>query len=321
MKLQQLRYIAAVARRGLNVSEAAEVLHTSQPGVSKQIRMLEEELEVEIFLRNGKRLVEITEPGKLILAMTENVLRGMENIKHVAAEFASRTSGSLTIATTHTQARYALPPVIKTFTERYPAVRLSLHQGNPTQIAEQVVSGRADLAIATEAIELFEDLVMMPCYQWNRCVITLPDHPLLAQKPLTLEAIAGYPIITYDFAFAGRSLINKAFAERGLKPNVVLTAIDSDVIKTYVGLGLGIGLLAKMAFDPKQDTHLRVIDASHLFEPSTTNIGIRRGVYLRSYTYEFIELFAPHLDRKTVEAAMTAKSMAWDKKIAELDAT
>jgi LysR family transcriptional regulator, cys regulon transcriptional activator len=312
MKLQQLRYIATVARQGLNVSEAAEILHTSQPGVSKQIRMLEEELEVEIFLRNGKRLVEITEPGKLILAMTENVLRGMENIKQVAAEYASRTRGSLTIATTHTQARYALPSVIKIFTQRYPEVRLSLHQGNPTQIAEQVVSGRADLAIATEAIELFEDLVMMPCYQWNRCVITLPDHPLLEQKPLTLEAIAQYPIITYDFAFAGRSLINKAFAERGLKPNVVLTAIDSDIIKTYVGLGLGIGLLAKMAFDPKQDNHLRVIDASHLFETSTTNIGIRRGVYLRSYTYEFIELFAPHLDRKTVETAMKAKTMEWN---------
>jgi LysR family transcriptional regulator, cys regulon transcriptional activator len=312
MKLQQLRYIATVARQGLNVSETAEILHTSQPGVSKQIRMLEEELEVEIFLRNGKRLVEITEPGKLILAMTENVLRGMENIKQVAAEYASRTRGSLTIATTHTQARYALPSVIKIFTQRYPEVRLSLHQGNPTQIAEQVVSGRADLAIATEAIELFEDLVMMPCYQWNRCVITLPDHPLLEQKPLTLEAIAQYPIITYDFAFAGRSLINKAFAERGLKPNVVLTAIDSDIIKTYVGLGLGIGLLAKMAFDPKQDNHLRVIDASHLFETSTTNIGIRRGVYLRSYTYEFIELFAPHLDRKTVETAMKAKTMEWN---------
>ena len=307
MKLQQLRYIATVARQGLNVSETAEILHTSQPGVSKQIRMLEEELEVEIFLRNGKRLVEITEPGKLILAMTENVLRGMENIKQIAAEFASRTRGSLTIATTHTQARYALPSVIKIFTQRYPEVRLSLHQGNPTQIAEQVVSGRADLAIATEAIELFEDLVMMPCYQWNRCVITLPDHPLLEQKPLTLEAIAQYPIITYDFAFAGRSLINKAFAERGLKPNVVLTAIDSDVIKTYVGLGLGIGLLAKMAFDPRQDAHLHIIDASHLFEPSTTNIGIRRGVYLRSYTYEFIELFAPHLDRKTVDQAMAGK--------------
>ena len=162
---------------------------------------------------------------------------------------------------------------------------------------------------------------MMPCYQWNRCVITLPDHPLLEQKPLTLEAIAQYPIITYDFAFAGRSLINKAFAERGLKPNVVLTAIDSDIIKTYVGLGLGIGLLAKMAFDPKQDNHLRVIDASHLFETSTTNIGIRRGVYLRSYTYEFIELFAPHLDRKTVETAMKAKTMEWDKKTADFNAT
>lgn len=306
MKLQQLRYICTVARHGLNVSEAAEILHTSQPGVSKQIRLLEEELQIEIFLRNGKRLTDVTAAGRLIISMAEKILRNMDNIKDVAAEFSSKTRGSLSIATTHTQARYALPRVIKTFTQRYPEVRLNLHQGNPTQISELVVSGKADLAIATEAIELYEDLVMMPCYQWNRCVLTPPGHPLLAQQPLTLEAIAQYPIITYDFAFAGRSLMNKAFTQRGLKPNVVLTAIDSDVIKTYVELGLGIGLLAKMAFDPERDTGLRALDASHLFEHSTTNIGIRKGTYLRSYTYDFIEIFAPHLNRQAVDAAMSA---------------
>lgn len=306
MKLQQLRYIWTVSRHGLNVSEAAEILHTSQPGVSKQIRLLEEELQVEIFLRNGKRLTDITPAGQLVIDMAEQILRNMENIKEVAAEFSSKTRGNLSIATTHTQARYALPRVIKDFTQRYPEVRLSLHQGNPTQIAELVVSGKADLAIATEAIELYEDLVMMPCYQWNRCVLAPPGHPLLEQKPLTLEAIAQYPIITYDFAFAGRSLINKAFAQRGLKPNVVLTAIDSDVIKTYVELGLGVGLLAKMAFDPQRDTGLRAMDASHLFETSTTNIGIRKGTYLRSYTYDFIELFSPDLNRATVDRAMAS---------------
>jgi LysR family cys regulon transcriptional activator len=187
----------------------------------------------------------------------------------------------------------------------YPKVKLSLHQGSPTQIAEQVVSGEADIAIATEAIELFKDLVMLPCYQWNRCVITPPEHPLLNERLLTLENLAKYPIITYDFAFTGRSKINRAFAARGLTPNVVLTAIDSDVIKTYVELGLGVGILAKMAYDAERDNNLRAIDASHLFESSTTRIGIRRGVYLRGYVYDFIELFAPHLKRKMVEAAMS----------------
>ncbi|WP_025041974.1 HTH-type transcriptional regulator CysB [Nitrosospira briensis] len=308
MKLQQLRYLCEVANHGLNLSKAAEFLHTSQPGISKQIRLLETELGVDIFVRNGKRVVETTPPGRAILEIAERMLKDAKNLKQVGQEFANEASGSLTIATTHTQARYALPSAIKDFTLRYPKVKLILRQGNPTQIAELVSSGVADIAIATEAIELFNELVMLPCYQWNRCIVVPPRHPLLKLKMLTLEAIAAYPIITYDFAFTGRSRINQAFDAKGLVPNVVLTAIDADVIKTYVELGLGIGILAQMAFEPKRDKHLRSIDASHLFEPSTTRIGISRNSYLRGYVYDFIEIFSPHLDRATVTAAMMERS-------------
>ncbi|SOD41370.1 HTH-type transcriptional regulator CysB [Nitrosovibrio sp. Nv4] len=308
MKLQQLRYLCEVANQGLNLSKAAEILHTSQPGISKQIRLLENELGVDIFVRNGKRVVETTPPGRAILEIAERMLRDAKNLKQVGQEFANEASGSLTIATTHTQARYALPAAIKHFTARYPNVKLVLHQGNPTQISELVTSGVADIAIATEAIELFAELVMLPCYQWNRCIVVPPRHPLLKLQKLTLEALAEYPIITYDFAFTGRSKINQAFEAKGLTPNVVLTAIDADVIKTYVEVGLGVGILAQMAFEPKRDRHLRSIDASHLFEPSTTRIGISRNGYLRGYVYDFIEMFAPHLDHGTVTAAMKERS-------------
>jgi LysR family cys regulon transcriptional activator len=308
MKLQQLRYLCEVANQGLNLSKAAEILHTSQPGISKQIRLLENELGVDIFVRNGKRVVETTPPGRAIIEIAERMLRDAKNLKQVGQEFANEASGSLTIATTHTQARYALPTAIKHFTARYPKVRLILRQGNPTQIAELVTSGVADIAIATEAIELFDELVMLPCYEWNRCVVVPPRHPLLKLRNLTLEAIAEHPIITYDFAFTGRSKINQAFDAKGLVPNVVLTALDADVIKTYVELGLGIGILAQMAFEPKRDRHLRSIDASHLFEPSTTRIGISRNSYLRRYVYEFIEIFAPPLNHSVVTAAMTERS-------------
>lgn len=308
MKLQQLRYLCEVANQGLNLSKAAEMLHTSQPGISKQIRLLETELEVDIFVRNGKRVVNVTPPGQAILEIAERMLRDAKNLKQVGQDYANEATGSLTIATTHTQARYALPPAIKHFTARYPKVKLILRQGNPTQISELVTSGDADIAIATEAIELFDELVMLPCYQWNRCVVVGPRHPLLKLDELTLEAIAQYPIVTYDFAFTGRSKINQAFDVKGLIPNVVLTALDADVIKTYVELGLGIGILAQMAFEPKRDRHLRSIDASHLFAPSTTRIGISRNSYLRGYVYDFIEIFAPHLSQATVKAAMKARS-------------
>ncbi|HTP97356.1 MAG TPA: CysB family HTH-type transcriptional regulator [Burkholderiales bacterium] len=304
MKLQQLRYLCEVARRGLNLSEAAAVLHTSQPGISKQIGLLERELGVDIFVRRGKRLVAVTEPGKTILEIAGRILQDSANLRRVGDEFSREDSGTLTIATTHTQARYALPETIRQFTLRYPKVKLSLMQGNPVQICEYVLGGQADLCIATEAIATYPGLAMLPGYQWNRCVVAPLGHPILKQQPLTLEAIARYPIITYDYAFAGRTTIQRAFANRGITPDVVLTAIDSDVIKTYVELGLGLGILAQMAYDPKLDHGLKSIDASHLFDSSTTRIGIRRDIYLRGYVYEFIELFAPHLTRKTVESAV-----------------
>ena len=300
MKLQQLRYLVEVAQSGLNVSQAADNLHTSQPGVSKQVRLLEEELGVDIFVRNGKRIVNVTEPGQQILAIAQRVLLEAKNLREAGREFSSQHTGNLTIATTHTQARYVLPQVIARFSERYPQVKLTLHQGNPTNVAEEVVLGRADLAIATEGMDQFADLRVIPCYEWNRSIVVPPGHPLLGVSDLTLPVLADYPLITYDYAFTGRSKINQAFEAMGVPPNVVLTALDSDVIKTYVELGMGVGIIASMAFDPVRDGGLRVRDVSHLFESSTTRIGIRRGAYLRQYMYEFIELFAPQLTRTVV---------------------
>jgi len=307
MKLQQLRYACEVARRGLNVSAAAEALHTSQPGISKQIKGLEDELGVEIFVRHGKRIAAVTEPGKAVLAIAERILAEAANLKRAGEEFANEKLGTLTVATTHTQARYALPKAVAAFKKKYPKVRLVLHQGNPTQICEMVLAGEADLAIATESIDDYPELVSLPCYQWNRCVVVPPGHPLLKLPQLTLEAIAQHPVVTYDFAFAGRSQINKAFEKRGLAPNVVLTALDSDVIKTYVELGLGIGIMASMGFDPKRDRGLHALDASHLFESSTTRLGVKRGAWLRGYAYDFIELFAPRLSRALVEQTVMEK--------------
>jgi LysR family cys regulon transcriptional activator len=303
MKLQQLRCMTEVARRHLNVSEAAEALHTSQPGVSKQIRALEDELGVQVFVRHGKRLVSVTEPGRAVIAIAERILSEAQNLRRAGEEYANDQLGTLTIAATHTQARYALPKAVAAFKRRYPKVELLLHQGNPTQICEQVVAGEADMGVATEMISLYPELVSLPVYQWNRVVVVPPKHPLL-KAALTLERLAEHPIVTYDFAFANRSLVQKAFETRGLRPHVVLSAQDSDVIKTYVELGLGVGILAKMAFDPKRDLHLRAIDASHLFESSTTRLGIKRGAYLRRYAYEFIELFAPQLPRAVVERSV-----------------
>ncbi|HUG76906.1 MAG TPA: CysB family HTH-type transcriptional regulator [Burkholderiales bacterium] len=301
MKLQQLRCLTEVVRRGLNVSDAADALHTSQPGVSKQIRALEEELGVEVFARHGKRLVAVTEPGKAVIAIAERILAETHNLRRAGEEYANDKLGTLTIAATHTQARYAMPQAVAAFKRRYPKVELVIHQGNPTQICEQLLAGEADLGVATEMIEHHPGLVSLPVYQWNRCVVVPPKHPLIKAGRLTLEKLAAYPIVTYDFAFANRSLVQKAFESRGLAPHVVLSAQDSDVIKTYVELGLGVGILARMAFDPKRDRELRAIDASHLFESSTTRLGIKRGAYLRRYAYEFIELFAPQLPRSIVE--------------------
>ncbi len=304
MNLQQLRYLHEIVKHELNISDAAKALYTSQPGLSKQMKSLEEELGIEIFVRNGKRLTAITEPGKAVLEIAQRMLHDVGNLKQVGQEFRSQDSGSLTIATTHTQARYALPPVVKQFTKRYPKVKLSLHQGSPTQIAQQVLNGEADIAIATESLIMYDELTTLPCYEWHHCIVVPIGHPLLTEKKLTLKKIAQYPIITYDFAFSGRGKINAAFNAHNITPNIVLTAIDADVIKTYVELGLGIGIVAQMAFIPERDKLLRMIDTGNLFQSSTTRIAIRRNEFLRGYTYHFIELFAPHLTREVVTKAL-----------------
>jgi LysR family transcriptional regulator, cys regulon transcriptional activator len=291
-------------RRGLNVSEAAEALYTSQPGISKQIKLLEEELGVQILVRHGKRVVDLTEPGRIIVDIADRMLQDADNLRAVGREFGNTDTGALTIATTATQVRYALPAVIRAFRERHPRVRLSLKEGSPEQIAELVAGGGADLAIVTEPHPLLEPLITLPCFQWHRCVITPPDHALLRARPLTIEALARHPIVTYDFAFAPDSAIRKAFDARGLKPDVVLTAINADAIKRYVEMGLGVGILAAMAFDSELDGTLRSIDASTLFEPGMTRIALRRNAYLRGYVYDFIERFAPHLSRAIVEKTM-----------------
>ena len=304
MKLQQLRYLVEVSRCGLNVSEAAEVLYTSQPGVSKQIKLLEDELGVVVFERSGKRLTAVTEPGKRVLEIAGRILREVANIKRVSEEYAGGDTGSLVIATTHTQARYALPAVVKQFVERHPDVRLSMHQGSPPQIAEWTLKGEADIAIATEALDQYPQLVMLPCYQWGHSVVAPDGHPILSASNITLAELARWPLITYDPAFAGRSRINKAFERAQLTPNIVLAAIDADVIKTYVSLGLGLGIIASMAYDPVRDQGLQARDVSQFFGLNTTRIGLRRGTYLRRFEYDFIELFASHLSKRAVDMAM-----------------
>lgn len=304
MKLHQLRYLHEVVKHGLNITNAADALYTSQPGVSKQIQLIEEELGLQIFKRNGKRLTGLTEPGQQILHLASQVMRDIENIKRVGDEFSDVESGTFTIATTHTQARYKLPAAVKAFMSRHPGVKLNIHQGNPSQVAEQVVSGEADIGIATESISGYSELLCLPCYHWNRCVVVPHGHPLVSGGLLTLEKLAAFPLITYDFAFTGGTLVSKTFSDAGLTPNVVLTAIDADVIKTYVSLGLGVGLLANMAYDPERDTNLVRIDVSHLFPDSTTYLGVRKDAFLRGYMYSFIELIAPHFNRAAVNSAM-----------------
>ena len=304
MKLQQLRYIWEVAHHDLNVSATAQSLYTSQPGISKQIRLLEDELGIEIFSRSGKHLTNITPAGQAVLEVAGQILKMTENIKQLAQEHRNPDKGSLSIATTHTQARYALPGIIEKFRARYPDVSLHMHQGTPMQISEQASDGTVDFAIATEALELFNDVVMLPCYSWNRCILVPRNHPLAEAPVISLEDVAAHPIVTYVFGFTGRSRLDEAFIDRGLVPNVVFTATDADVIKTYVRLGLGIGIIAQMAYDPKLDQDLVAIPAHDLFKASITSIGFRRGSYLRSYMFDFIELFAPHLTRNVVEDVM-----------------
>ncbi len=304
MKLQQLRYIWEVAHHDLNVSATAQSLYTSQPGISKQIRLLEDELGVEVFSRSGKHLTRVTPAGEVIIRIAGDILRQVESIKQAASEFSNERRGSLSIATTHTQARYALPDVIQSFRKDYPDVTLHMNQGTPHQIAEMAASGAVDFAIATEGMDLFHDLVMMPCYVWNRVVVVPKGHGLTKLKTLTLEAVAAEPIVTYVFGFTGRSKLDDAFHDRGLKPNVVFTATDTDVIKTYVRLGLGVGIIAGMAFDPVADADLVAIDARHLFKSSMTHIGFRKGAFMRRFMFDFITLFAAHLTRELVEQTL-----------------
>ncbi len=303
MKLQQLRYIWEVSHHDLNVSATAQSLYTSQPGISKQIRLLEDELGVEIFSRSGKHLTRVTPAGEEVLEIAGEILAKVESIKQLAQEHSSPNRGSLSIATTHTQARYALPKVIETFIAKYPDVSLHMNQGTPVQISEMASEGGVDFAIATEALELYSNLLMMPCYRWNRCILVPRDHPLCQPSKLTIEDIAEHPIVTYVFGFTGRSKLDEAFRGKGLEPKVVFTATDADVIKTYVRLGLGIGIVAHMAYEPEQDSDLVALNVDHLFESSITGIGFRRGTYLRGFMYDFIEGFAPHLTRDVVDQA------------------
>lgn len=303
MKLQQLRFLSAIAKHNLNISEAAEHLHTSQPGVSKQIKLLEEELGLELFTRSGKHLSQITEAGRCVIERADAILNEVANIKRLSQEFKDEYHGRLDIATTHTQARYTLPAVVRAFRKEYPEVDLHLHQGTPRLISEMAVSGEVDFAVATEALALYSDLIMMPAYCWNRCVVVPPGHPLCRTDQLTLQALAEYPIVTYVEGLTGRGRMDRAFADAGLAPDLVFTATDADVIKTYVRLGLGVGLIARQAYLPDMDQDLVQLDAGHLFEFSTTKIAFRRGTYLRGYMYRFMELFAGHLDRDKVNAA------------------
>ncbi len=311
MNFQQLRSVREAARCGFNLTEVASSLHTSQPGVSRQIRELEDELGVEIFVRAGKRLTGLTPPGEAVLPIVERLLLDAENLRRAGAEFSSQTSGRLSIAATHSQARYALPAVVRDFRLLYPQVMLNLHQGSPKQVAQMLLSGEADIGVATEALSQFDQLVALPCYRWTHSVVVPPGHDLLQHDgPLTLQRIARHPVITYDEGYTGRSHIDQAFAQQGLKPSVVLSAMDADVIKTYVELGLGVGIVASIAFDPERDRTLRAIDARDLFEVNLTRLAIRRGTWLRGYVYAFIESFAPTLTRAVVEAALNGEAAA-----------
>jgi LysR family cys regulon transcriptional activator len=304
MNLQQFRFVRETVRQNFNLTEAARTLHTSQPGVSKAIIELEDELGVGIFTRHGKRVRSLTEPGRMIFASVQRILQEVEGLKRIGKDFAAQDQGSLSIAATHTQARYALPAAVAEFRRRFPKVHLSIMQGTPTQIADMVMHDQADLAIATEAISDYRDLVSLPCFQWHHVVVVQPGHPLLKRESLSLDDLARYPLITYGTAFAGRTKIDHAFHLRNLAPDIVLEAIDADVIKTYVDLGLGVGIMADMAFNAQRDRNLRAMPAGHLFGSNLTRIALKQGAYLRSYVYTMVELLSPTLNRKLIERAL-----------------
>jgi LysR family cys regulon transcriptional activator len=304
MNFQQLRSVREAVRCKFNLTEVAKVLHTSQPGVSRQIRELEEELGVDLFVRVGKRLTALTEVGQVVVPIVEKMLLDAENLRRAGEEFSQQASGRLSIAATHSQARYALPGAVRDFRQRYPEVSLNIHQGSPQQVAEMLLSGEADIGIATEALSQYERLVTLPCYRWTHSVIVPPGHALLNGEPLTLERLSMFPLITYNTGYTGRTHIDEAFQAAGVPFDIVLTAMDADVVKTYVELGLGVGIVASIAFDDERDTALRAIDAGHLFAVNLTKLGVRRGAFLRSYVYDFIQTFASPLTREVVDQAL-----------------
>jgi LysR family cys regulon transcriptional activator len=311
MNFQQLRSVRETVRCGFNLTEVANSLHTSQPGVSRQIRELEEELGIELFVRAGKRLTGLTDPGQHVLPIIERMLLDSANLRKAGQEFVAQQNGLLSIAATHSQARYALPAAVQEFRNQFPNVKLNLHQGSPRQVAEMLLSGEADVGIATEALAQYDALLALPCYRWTHSVIVQPGHPLL-DAPLTLERLVQWPLITYDNGFTGRSHIDEAFGQRQQAPNIVLTAMDADVIKTYVELGMGVGIVASIAYEAERDTGLSAIDAGHLFGINLTRLAVRRGSYLRGYVYAFIESFAPTLNRAIVEKALADDGQASD---------
>ncbi|WP_051906772.1 HTH-type transcriptional regulator CysB [Methylomarinum vadi] len=314
MKLQQLRYLCEIERQNMNISKAAAALFTSQSGVSKQIQLLEQELNVQLFRRKGKHLLAFSEAGEKVLYYAKEALQKVENIRLLADEL-NRSQQSLTLATTHTQARYVLPKVVEQFLRVYPAIDLHLHQGTPSQIADMLERGEVDIAIATEALADREALLSMPCYQWSRSIITRQGHPLTQLSSVALADVARYPIITYVQGFTGREQLDETFRRERLQPDFVLTAVDADVIKTYVRLGLGIGIIADMAFHPDQDRDLQALNAKNLFGVSTSRIAIKRDKYIKDYVFRFIEMFAPHLSADVVKQALLCSNNAEAEKL------
>jgi len=309
MTLQQLRYLLGIADSGLNITAAAERLYTSQPGISKQLKLLEEELGIQLFTRKGKSLAAITPAGHEVIARARRILREVDNIRSLASDMSEEQSGTLSIATTHTQARYVLPDVIQEFRRRYPQVNLELHQGTSEQIAELVSSNRVDFAIATGGEKLFPDLVLLPCYEWDRIVLVPKGHELAASKePLTIETLSHFPLVTYVFSVTGESSFKNAFGNKGLEPDVVFTARDADIIKTYVRMGMGVGVVAAMAWECQDKNDLVAIDAAGLFPRVKTWIGFRRDTVLRSYMVDFASLFAPHLLPELTQRAASMES-------------
>lgn len=300
MNFQQLRSIREASRCGFNLTEVANTLFTSQPGVSRQIREVEEELGVEIFERNGKRLIGLTEPGKGILEIIERLLVEAENLQRASSDYIDHTKGTLTIATTHTQARYVLPKVVQAFRHAFPDVRIALQQSSPEHIADMVLSGKADIGIATEGLSQYKDLASFPCYEWNHVLVVPDGHPLLAVGQVSLADLVIWPLITYDVGFTGRGHIDEAFRIADEQPDIVLTAMDADVIAQYVALGMGVGIVASMAVDSLRAYGLKTISASHLFSANVTRLAVKRGTYLRGFVIDFIQQFSPKLSHQQI---------------------